>query len=133
MRLASAHAALAAATSRARSCVSQVKPSPIVRHSTWVAETLHGHALAGRPGALDELHHADAKTPPERTQRKPEGRRRLALAGTGVDDKQTFFENRLRGDLGVLDGLAIGHFCFVPVRVVGHLGTRVKNGMTVHF
>src|SRR3984957_7061185 len=35
MRLASAHAAVAAATSRARSCVSHVKPSPMVRHSTW--------------------------------------------------------------------------------------------------
>ena len=56
-------------------------------------EALDAHALAGRPGALDELHHADAKAPPERAQDEPEGRGRLALAGAGVDDEEPLLEN----------------------------------------
>ena len=51
----------------------------------------------------------------KRAQRESERRCRLALARTGVDDQETFFENWLGGDLGVLHGLALGHFGFVPI------------------
>src|SRR6185312_4423278 len=78
-------------------------------------EAFDGGALAGRPGALDELHHADAKAAPQRPQGKSEGRSRFALAGTGVNDEETFFQNRFRSHLGVLGGLSFGHFGFVAV------------------
>ena len=53
-----------------------------------VGEALDAHALAGLPGALDELHDADAPAAAERAQREPERGGRFALAGAGVDDKQ---------------------------------------------
>jgi len=64
--------ASAAATSRARSWVSQVNPRP------WCARRVARRTFAARlappmPGALDELHHADAMTAPEHAQGKPEG------------------------------------------------------------
>ena len=71
----------AAAMSRARSCVSQVKPSPIVCHDDLIAEARQARALAGLPGALDELHDADPLAAPEQAQRQAERGRRLALAG----------------------------------------------------
>ena len=78
-------------------------------------EAFDAHALAGRPGALDELHDADAKAPPEGAQGKPEGRGRLALAWASVNDEEALLQNRLRGDLRVLHGLALHHLGFVAV------------------
>src|SRR5258708_4188012 len=63
-----------------------------------VAERREGVALAGMPGALDELHDADPVAAPEHAQRQPEGGGGFALAGAGMDDEQA-----------LLDGLA-GHF-----------------------
>src|SRR5579862_2461675 len=60
----------------------------------------------------------------ERAERKAESRRRLALAGAGVNDEQTLLENWLRGDLGVLHGLALGHLGFVAVGGVVHVRPR---------
>src|SRR5277367_3499658 len=57
------------------------------------AEALDGYTLACRPGALDELHHTNAEATTKRPQRESERCCRLAFARTGVDDKQTFFEN----------------------------------------
>src|SRR5262249_13523216 len=89
----------------------------------------NGQTLAGRPRALDELHDANVQTPSERPQRKPERRGRVALAGAVVNDVQTLFENWVRGDLGVLNGLALGHFGSVPFSVFGHVGCREGAGM----
>ena len=96
-----AQARSAAATSRARSCVSQVKPSPSVCHSTWSPKRSIAVALAGLPGALAELHDAAAKAAAERAQQQAQGRRRFALALAGMDDQQALPDG-LRGDLGVL-------------------------------
>ena len=65
--------------------------------------------LAGVPRALDELHDADPAAVAEHTQRQAEGGRRLALPGPGVDDEQAFFIDRLAGNLGILNGLALRH------------------------
>ena len=53
-----------------------------------VAEAFQRATLAGRPGALDELH--DRSPPPvaEHAQHQPEGGRGLALARPGVDHQQ---------------------------------------------
>ena len=103
-----AQARSAAATSRLRSCVSQVKPSPIVCHDDLVAERRKRIAFRRVPGALDELHDADPMAAPEHAQRKPERGGRFALAGAGVDDQKTFLDRLLR-DLGILHGLALCH------------------------
>src|SRR3984885_7911104 len=109
IRLASAHAALAAATSRARSCVSQVKPSPIVRHSAWAPK----RSMAVRsPVDHAPLMNCTTPTPP---QHESESCRRLAFARTGVDDEETFLKNWLGVDLRVLRGLALHHFGLVVV------------------
>ncbi len=85
-----------------------------------VAEALDRGALARRPGALNELHHADAKPSPERAQGKTEARGRLALSGAGVDDQKPLFGDRLGRNLRVLRGLALGHLGFVPAGGFGH-------------
>src|SRR5437660_271970 len=41
-------------------------------------------------------------------QREPEGRRRFALAGAGVDDQQALLDLLVR-NLGILHGLALRH------------------------
>jgi len=69
-------------------------------------------ALAALPGALAELHDAAAKAAADGAQQQAPGRRRLALALAGMDDQQALLDG-LFGDLGVLDGLAIGHFGLV--------------------
>ncbi len=60
------------------------------------------------PGALDELHHADAVAAPQHAQRQSERRRRFALAGAGVDDEQSLLDRLLR-DFGILHRLALRH------------------------
>src|SRR5579883_514260 len=60
------------------------------------------------PGALDELHHADAMAASQHAQREPEGRRRFALARPGMDHQQALLDG-LASDLGILDGLAFLH------------------------
>ena len=92
-----------------------------------VAEALDRRALAGRPRALDELHHADAKAAAERAKGQTEGRRRLALAGAGMDDQQPLLRDRLRGDLGVLRRLALGHLRLVAVVGFGHMSVLAKG------
>src|SRR5688572_54065 len=61
------------------------------------------------PRALDELHDTDPATISQHAQRQPESCRRLALAGTRIDDKQAFFCNRLARNLGILNRLALLH------------------------
>src|SRR5205814_282978 len=73
-----------------------------------VAERRKRVALAGVPGALDELHHTDPMTASEHAQGEPECRRRFALTGPGMDDQQTFLDG-FAGDLGVLHRLAFRH------------------------
>ena len=87
-----------------------------------VAEAGEGVALAGGPGALDELHHADRPAAPEHAQREAERRRGLALAGAGVDHQQALLDG-LGRHLGVLHGLALGHLLAVARLVVGHFTT----------
>src|SRR5207253_187280 len=87
--------------------------------------------LAGLPGALAELHHATAKTAPDGAQQKAERRRRFALALAGVDDEQPFLD-RLAGDLGVLDCLAVGHLGLVARLLVvgfGYHGGILELGL----
>src|SRR5271166_5867570 len=76
MRLASPQAASAAATSRARSCVSQVKPSPIVRHSTWVPKR-----STPIRSPVDQAPLMNCTTP----TRKPRPRARRASPNAAVD------------------------------------------------
>src|SRR5262249_24223225 len=87
-----------------------------------VAEARERIALGRMPGALDELHHADPVPAPEHAQREPERRRRLALAGPGVDHQQALFD-RLAGHLGVLHGLALLHLGAMARRggIIGRL------------
>ena len=73
-----------------------------------VAECGERVALGRVPGALDELHHADALAAAEHAQREPEGRGRFPLAGAGMDDEQALLDG-LAGDLGVLHRLALRH------------------------
>ena len=112
----------AAAMSRARSCVSQVKPSPMVCQAICALELRERVALGGVPGALDELHDADAAAAAQHAQRETEGRGRFPFAGAGVDDQQTLFDG-LAGDLRILHGLALGHLVAMAFRlgVVGRL------------
>src|SRR5262249_24508778 len=67
------------------------------------------------PGALDELHDADPFAAAKHPQSEPECRRRLALAGTGVDDEQAFLD-RLLGDFRILHGLALFHLGAMALR-----------------
>ena len=99
----------AAATSRARSWVSQVKPSPMVLPIDEVVEAAEGFAFAGRPGALDELDDGAGTVAAEHAEEEAEGGGGLAFAGPGVDHEETFFDG-LAGDFGVLDGFALRHF-----------------------
>ena len=90
--LASSQAARAAAMSRARSCVSQVKPSPIVlivTRSRNFSSTVRSPVC---PVALDELDDADLHAVAERAEDHAEGGRRLALALAGVDDEQALLD-----------------------------------------
>ena len=80
----------------------------MVCQATRSPKRLEGVALAGAPGALDELDDADAAAVAEHAEREAEGGGGLALAGAGVDDEEAFLGG-LGGDLGVLDGLAVGH------------------------
>src|SRR5205809_946917 len=73
-----------------------------------IAEFFQRIAFGAVPGALDELHDADAMTPPEHAQRQPEGGGRFALARPGVDDEQALLD-RLACHLGVLHRLAPLH------------------------
>ena len=80
----------------------------MVCQATWSPKRSSASRSAGMPGALDELHHADALAAAEHAQRQAEGRRRLALAGAGMDDQQALLD-RLAGHLRVLHGLALRH------------------------
>ena len=71
-----------------------------------IAEFRQCITLCGMPGALDELHHADALSPADHPQREPERSGRFTLAAAGVDDQQAFLD-RLAGYLGVLHSLAL--------------------------
>jgi hypothetical protein len=64
---------------------------------------------------------ADAAAVAEHAQGEAEGGGALALAGAGHDDEEAFLRG-LGGDLGVLDGLAVGHLALVAegFGVVGH-------------
>ena len=79
-----------------------------------IAESRQRVAFGRMPGALDELHHADALTAAEHAQRQSERRRRFALAGAGMDDEQSFLDRLVR-DFGVLHGLALGHLGAMPL------------------
>ena len=46
----------------------------------------------------------------ERTQQKPESRRRFPLALAGMNDEEAFLGYRLGGYLDILHGLALFHF-----------------------
>ena len=85
-RVACLKAAWAVAVSRSRSWVSQVKPSPMVCQSMSARELREEFALAGFPGAFDELHHADLLAPAKGADDHAEGGTRLALAVAGVDE-----------------------------------------------
>src|ERR1700728_3287293 len=94
-----------------------------------LAKSLQRVALRRMPGALDELHHADAMATPEHAQSKPEGRRRFSLAGAGMDDEQTFLD-RLFGDFGILHGFALGHFGPMPFRF--GVIDRLRHDLTLY-
>ena len=83
-----------------------------------IAEALQRGALAGLPGALAELHDAAAQAAAQRAHQQAPGGRRLALALAGVDDQQAFLDG-LGGDLGILRGLAVGHFRLVAGGFIG--------------
>src|SRR5207245_3210747 len=57
-----------------------------------IAKTLDRAAFAGLPGALAELYHAALKAAPDGAQQKAKGRRRFALALSGVDDEQPLLD-----------------------------------------
>ena len=71
-----------------------------------IAEAIHGDALAGVPGALAELHDADAEAASERAQQQTECRGRLALPLAGVNDEQA-----------LLDGLAATSASWAALRL----------------
>ena len=73
-----------------------------------VGEPRQRVALAGMPGALDELHHADAPAAPERAQRRPKAAVDLPLP-VPVWTISRPFSIGLGGDLGVLHRLALRH------------------------
>src|SRR5262245_3508553 len=84
------------------------------------------------PRALDELHDADPMPAAEHAQSEPKGCRRLALAGSSVDDQQAFLDG-FGGDLGVLNRLALRHlgamaFCLGVLRCRGHSVPFTGNG-----
>jgi hypothetical protein len=63
----------------------------------------------------------------ERTQQKPESRRRFALALAGMDDEEAFLGYRLGGYLGVLRSLALFHFLPVAKRFGAGLQFSRRN------
>ena len=88
MSLAASQAARAAAMSRARSCVSQVKPSPMARQVTRSRKPLEHLRSPVSHDALDELHDADAHAVAEAAHHHAEGGGRFALAVAGMDDEE---------------------------------------------
>ena len=91
-----AQARSAAATSRSRSCVSQVKPSPSVCHSTWSPK----RSIAARSplcqAPLPNCTTPQRKPRPSGAQQQAPGRRRLALALAGMDDQQALLDGLVR-------------------------------------
>jgi len=75
-------------------------------------------AFARRPGTFDELDDTSLHAMSDAAEHHAEGSRRLALALAGMDDQQAFLDG-LGGDLGILRGLAIGHFGLVAGGFVG--------------
>ena len=118
---AAAQARSAAATSRARSCVSQVKPSPIVCHSTWSPK----RSIAVR-SPVCQAPLLNCTTP----QRKPRPSARSIRPNAAVDLPLPLpvwtisrpFSIGFAGDLGVLHGLAVGHLGLVARCFVGCFG-----------
>src|SRR5580704_10108652 len=82
-----------------------------------IAEFCQRIALRRMPGALDELHDANAMAAAEHSQRQPERGRRLALAGAGMNDEQTLLD-RLFRDFGILHGFALRHLGAMPLGFV---------------
>ena len=66
----------------------------------------------------------------ERPQDQPEGGRRLALAGPGVDDQEALLD-RLGGDLGVLHRLALLHLRLVALGVDRSYFTAIGRPATM--
>ena len=90
------------------SCVSQVKPSPIVCQETRSPNAAKASFSPGMPGTLDELDDTDPLAVAKHAQGQAEGGRRLALARAGVDDQQALLDRLLR-HLCVLHRLALSH------------------------
>ena len=81
-------------------------------------------ALAGIPGALDELHDADAHAMAQTAHHHAEGSGRFALAGAGMDDDEAALLGLGSEDLGArrlalghLLGMAAVHFLFAVARL----------------
>src|SRR6185369_2888779 len=90
-------------------------------------------ALAGVPGALDELHHRAGEAVGDAAHDHAEGRGRLALAGAGMDDDEALFAALGRHDL-VAGGLLLRHFRGVAgVGFLARLGIRFRRHRTWSF
>ena len=95
-------------------------------------ETSQRVALGAMPRSLDELHHADALSAPEHTKRKTECSGRFPLARAGMHDEKTLLDLLVR-HLGILDRLALGHFCamalaFGVIERLGHAPPFTMSG-----
>ena len=81
-----------------------------------IAKAGERNLLARVPRALDELHHAHAPAMTECPQHQPKRGRRLALARACMHQQHALLDLFGR-NLGVLHGLALGHFAFVAIGV----------------
>ncbi len=118
--------------SRARSCVSQVKPSPMRVPVDQIAEPLQNAVRS----PVDQAPLMNCTTPqrrpcPSMRSSRPKAAVRFALAGAGVDDQQALLDGLAR-DLGILHRLALrhlggvagvicvfGHFAILSLRAAG--------------
>ena len=94
--------------SRSRSCVSQVKPSPMMWSVTRSGNFASSCARRCPTTALDELHDADGHAMADVAEHHAERGGDLALAVAGVDDQQALFDGLGRHDL-VARRLVLAH------------------------
>src|SRR3984893_467477 len=97
-----------------------------------VAKASQRVAFGAVPSSLDELHHADAFSAPEHAKRKAECSGRFPLARAGMHDEKTLLDLLFR-HFGILDRLALGHFCamalaFGVIEDLGHAPPFTMSG-----